>query len=98
MKKKTIVFIVIGLILVLTFSLFAVLLVKFRRGADPNNEDAVLAEAKAAEERDDPPAAAGAYGRLTKAWRSFLRTAIWNLRAYSRKHRETVRVTSRAVP
>ena len=66
MKKKTIVFIVIGLILVLTFSLFAVLLVKFRRGADPNNEDAVLAEAKAAAERDDPPAAAGAYRRLTK--------------------------------
>ena len=66
MKKKTIVFIVIGLILVLTFSLFAVLLVKFRRGADPNNEDAVLAEAQAAAERDDPPAVAGAYRRLTK--------------------------------
>ena len=66
MKKKTIVFIVVGGILVLTFSLFAVLLVKFHRGADPNNEDAVLAEAKAAEERDDPPAAVGAYRRLTK--------------------------------
>ena len=66
MKKKTIVFIAVAGILVLTFSLFAVLLVKFRRGADPNNEDAVLAEAKAAEERDDPPAAVGAYRRLTK--------------------------------
>ena len=66
MKKKTIVFIVVGGILVLTFSLFAVLLVKFHRGADPNNEDAVLAEARAAEERDDPPAAVGAYRRLTK--------------------------------
>ena len=66
MKKKTIVFIVVGGILVLTFSLFAVLLVKFHRGADPNNEDAVLAEAKAAAERDDPPAVVGAYRRLTK--------------------------------
>ena len=66
MKKKTIVFVVVGGILVLTFSFFAVLLVKFHRGADPNNEDAVLAEAKAAAERDDPPAVVGAYRRLTK--------------------------------
>ncbi len=66
MKKKTIVFIFVGGILVLTFSFFAVLLVKFHRGADPNNEDAVLAEAKAAAERDDPTAVAGAYLRLTK--------------------------------
>lgn len=65
MKKKTIVLVVIGGILVLTFSLFAVLLMRFRRGADPHNEDAVLAEAKAAEERDDPPQAARAYRRLT---------------------------------
>ena len=66
MKKKTIVFIAVAGILVLTFSLFAVLLVKFHRGADPNNEDAVLAEAQAAAESDDPPAVAGIYRRLTK--------------------------------
>lgn len=65
MKKKTIVLCVVGGILVLTFSIFGVLLVKFNRGADPNNEDAALAEAKAAEERDDPPSAANAYRRLT---------------------------------
>ena len=105
MKKKTIVFIVIGLILVLTFSLFAVLLVKFRRGADPNNEDAVLAEAKAAEERDDPPAAVGAYRRLTKlnpfneeyarAYVHALRRmrAFNTLTAYTNDHPVTVELT-----
>lgn len=64
MKKKTIVLVVVGGILVLTFALFGVLLLKFNRGADPNNEDQILAEARAAEERDDPPQAAGCYRRL----------------------------------
>lgn len=65
MNKKMIVLIVVGGILTLTFSIFAVLLLKFRRGADPNNEDTVLAEARAAAEQDDPPLVAGAYRRLT---------------------------------
>jgi hypothetical protein len=105
MKKKTIVFIVVGGILVLTFSLFTVLLVKFHRGADPNNEDAVLAEAKAAEERDDPPAAVGAYRRLTKlnpfnedharAYVHALRRmrAFETLAAYTNDHPVTVELT-----
>ena len=105
MKKKTIVFIVIGGILVSTFTLFAVLLVKFHRGADPNNEDAVLAEAKAAEERDDPPAAVGAYRRLTKlnpfkeeyqhAYVHALRRmrAFNTLTAYTNDHPVTVELT-----
>lgn len=38
---------------------------KFNRGADPNNEDAILAEARAAEENDDPPQVAACYRRLT---------------------------------
>ncbi len=105
MKKKTIVFIVVGGILLLTFALFAVLLVKFHRGADPNNEDAVLAEAKAAEERDDPPAVVGAYRRLTKlnpfneeyarAYVHALRRmrAFGALAAYTNEHPVTVELT-----
>ena len=105
MKKKTIVFIAVGGILVLTFSFFTVLLVKFHRGADPNNEDAVLAEAKAAEERDDPPAAVGAYRRLTKlnpfneeyqrAYVHALRRmrAFATLAAYTNDHPVTVELT-----
>lgn len=65
MKAKTIVLLVVGGILALTFSVFGVLLFKFNRGADPNNEDAVLAEAKAAETADDPPRVADAFRRLT---------------------------------
>lgn len=62
---KKILLITIGGVLVLTFALFGILLVRFNRGADPHNEDAVLAEAREAEERDDPPSAANAYRRLT---------------------------------
>ena len=105
MKKKTIVFIAVGGILVLTFSFFAVLLVKFHRGADPNNEDAVLAEAQAASERDDPPAAVGAYRRLTALnpfneeyahayAHALVRVRDFNaLAAYTNKHPMTVELT-----
>ena len=65
MTKKVVMLSILGGVLLLTFAVFGVLLVKFNRGADPNNEDQALAEAKAAAERDDPPQVASCYRRLT---------------------------------
>ena len=62
--KKKIALTVIGSALALSFLVFLVLFAKYDRGGDPNNEDALVARAHKAEERDDPPAAADYWGRL----------------------------------
>lgn len=62
--KKKIALTVIGGALAFSFVVFIVLFAKYDRGGDPNNEDALLALAQKAEDRDDPPAAADYWGRL----------------------------------
>lgn len=54
----------IGSAIALSFVVFAVLLFSYDRGGDPNNEDAILALARQAEERDNPPEAAYYWRRL----------------------------------
>ena len=54
----------IGSAIALSFVVFAVLFVRYERGGDPNNEDAILALARQAEALDDPPTAAHYWRRL----------------------------------
>ncbi len=65
-SAKSIVLITIGSVLTLSIVIFGVLLLKANRKGDFNNEDALLKLARAAVGRDDPPAAALYFHRLTK--------------------------------
>lgn len=54
----------IGSALALSFVVFGILFVRYDRGRDPNNEDAILALARKAEADDNPPMAAHCWQRL----------------------------------
>ena len=63
-SRKKLVLTAIGSVLALSFVVFAVLFIRYDRGGDPNNEDAILAQARRAEATDNPPLAARCWQRL----------------------------------
>lgn len=62
--RKKIALTAIGSAIALSFVVFAVLLFRYDRGDDPNNEDEILARAMQAEADDNPPLAAQCWRKL----------------------------------
>ena len=64
MRGKKVALIAIGSALALSFVVFGILFVRYDRGGDPNNEDAILARAEEATAEDNPPLAGRYWKRL----------------------------------